>query len=354
MATTKNDASKKVVYNGYDLGFGFVKSVFKTSKGFYKQIFPTDIDKANPHIEIIDKNPIILSKPLDQILSFEADNTRFTIGRGARTEFTVDQFEMLRPIKDLQLMLLGSLAMSSLQYGVTDFYIAYVVPIGLTKTEKERWANFVGTHEVLIHGAIESKVNIKVKYMSFVEQGIASLFDLMYDFNDEGKIVQKTTFGKVGLVDIGTNTVNVAVIDNMKIVHKETYPKSGMYKFIHDFLQELKSRGFNVSKSDIQKMITENNFSIKHISPDTFQEEVVDLNDIAKKIKNELFNDVIRPRISNLLKEYPSIDKIVFTGGGVKVFPQLNNQQFIVPADPQFSNAIGALKMLYLRRQAKA
>jgi activator of 2-hydroxyglutaryl-CoA dehydratase len=101
-------------------------------------------------------------------------------------------------------------------------------------------------------------------------------------------------------------------------------------------------------------MITENNFSIKHISPDTFQEEVVDLNDIAKKIKNELFNDVIRPRISNLLKEYPSIDKIVFTGGGVKVFPQLNNQQFIVPADPQFSNAIGALKMLYLRRQAKA
>ena len=351
----KSNVKGKMAYDGYDLGFGFVKSaVFKNPKDFHKIIFPTDIDRANPHIEIVDRNPIMLSKPLDQILSFETDNIKFTIGRGARTEFTVDEFEMLRPVKDLQLLLLGSLAISALQYGVTDFYITYVVPIGLARTEKNRWNRFAGEHTVLIHGAIESKVNIYIKYMSFVEQGIASLFDLMYEFNEDGKLVQKDSFDKATLIDIGTNTINTAVVENMKVIHKETYLKSGMYKFIKDFSHELKSRGLNVSKTDIQEMIISNNFKIKHISSDTFQEETVDLTDTATEIKKEVYKDVIRPRISNLLKEYPSVGKIIFTGGGVKAFPQLdNNQQFVIPDDPQFSNAIGALKMLYLRRQSR-
>ncbi|MEM3422960.1 MAG: ParM/StbA family protein [Conexivisphaerales archaeon] len=340
----------------YDPGFGFIKAVSYDKKKFRKNIFPSLIDKTGSTPEIVkDKSSIaeiLSSQEIEKYISFEFENIRYSVGNGASAEFSLDQFELLRPSQDLLLLFLANFALFSIKYSINSADFAYVVPVNLLNAEKERLVPLLlGEKSVKVHGIFEKEIKLKVNSVTFVEQGVSSLIDVMYQFDENGDVVLKNKLeGKTAVFDIGTNTLNVVIYENFKLIYKETHPKSGMYKFVEDFVQHAKEKGIVLSKADVQKMMIEQNFVISRISPTTFKQETIDFTDVANSLKEKVFNDILKPRISQVFSEF-SVKNIVITGGGANVFKDLHS--FIIPPDAQFSNALGALKLYKMKVENK-
>ena len=83
-----------------------------------------------------------------------------------------------------------------------------------------------------------------------------------------------------------------------------------------------------------------------------------DVTSEADKIIENTFNSIIKPLIEGILfsevqkMEYQTI-KILFTGGGVKLFAKhlkhfYNMTKIIVPKEPLLANALGAWKIGYI------
>ncbi|MEM3408520.1 MAG: ParM/StbA family protein [Conexivisphaerales archaeon] len=337
-----------------DNGYGYVKTALleEGKSKVHKTIFPSLVDHiSHPYTIIKDTSAFLdpLGKgEIDKHIFFSTKEfPSFSVGRGASAEFSFAlESELIRPLSIVKPLFLSALAINSLKYSVFQAPVIYITPIGMAETERERLSShFVGKHNITVNGIISKNITFNVPSVYFVEQGIASFIDVLYSFKDNGDLQSREINGRTLVLDIGVNTLNIAVLENLRLLYRETFPKLGTYKFIEDLLSLLKSKGIVLTKSEIQDMMQTWTFIVKRISPETLQEEELDLTEFANSEKKKVFKSIIEPRIKTILTDF-QVKNVVLTGGGAKLFNISPN--FIIPEDPQFSNSIGALKMYIL------
>ena len=378
---------KNEIVLGSDPGYGWNKHVFsQLGNGVWdKRIFPslyTEMPTEYPSINPITK-PDPFANDFDRYFKFtvkkdddpNSEEVKFAVGRGVSltTQQRVNEnLSMNRPINMLTNWILSVIAMLATTRSISDYAVAITVPINQVeglKAELKKY-NIKGSYEVSISNEpnfhrIVKHINLRSVYL--LEQAIAAVYNEIIDIDEKtGEIKYKDkslTEKQVAVIDIGTNTINYALIDHMNITAKEIISESGAAKFIKEIQYELLKKQIETSYADIQEgLISDNKFIVSRYDPNTQTIEEIDMTERIQAMKQKAYNSIVKPAIDTFITPYLStkgkIDKIIITGGGVKLFsqflkPLLSFSQVRIPEDPQLANALGAWKIAYMKENEK-
>jgi len=240
------------------------------------------------------------------------------------------------------------------------FIVGWTVPVNLKDNETERIknGNIKGKHTVSLIGPTSGKITkeIEIDKIYVIEQGIAAVIDQSAVIDENGiKMIPGLKNKKIVVIDIGTNTINKIFIDNMEIKDKQRNLETGALSAITRMRDELSKKGFDFSIQQIQEnFFMKRSFYATKVVNNKFLK--TDLKPIIDNVLEKSFKEIIKPTIdsfiSNTLNKQENIDKIIYTGGGVKLFSQFledsfNNSIAIIPEYPQLANALGAWKTAY-------
>ena len=181
----------------------------------------------------------------------------------------------------------------------------------------------------------------KIEHRLTVPEGLSGWIDLCFNFNGDKKSGMPTN--DVGLVDIGGRTTDIAVIVREMEIYTDTISTIPMgYLDVMANLNELINIQYkNTGKfalSDLEKALTARTMEIESGRV----ENIGVLVDQAISIFTaSLFRDV-----SHIIGNAGQLSGTCYFGGGVHHIKETIKEQekVFIPEDPQFCNAIGALK----------
>ncbi len=367
MATNKNFSGEVV---GFDPGYGWIKIVFSTigNSVWDQRIFPSLFDKNPRILEKINNIPDDPYAPdFHQNFVFEIDGEKVAIGNGVvdfASKIANEDFSADRPIEMPKAWLLSTLTMIAATKGQKQFSVGWTVPVNSKKQEIEKIkkANIKGLHHVSMTDLLGNtfSADIEIKSIYVIEQGLAALFNEVYDVNEDGNVVyinKELEARPVTIIDIGTNTINGMLVQNGKILKKERWLESGAANIVIKLREILSQKGFDVAYATIQeRFIIEGKRKVQKYNNGNF--EYIDLTNEIEGVIEETFRKRVEPIINKFIRtsssETENIYKIIYTGGGVKLFApylkeNLLNVQTILPKHPQFANALGAWKTAMAR-----
>ncbi len=350
---------------GFDPGYGWVKIVFSSmgNNVWDQRIFPALYDRNPRVLEKINNIPDDPYSPdFHQNFVFEIDGEKVAIGKGVEnfaSKIANEDFSADRSIEMPKAWLLATIAMIAATKGRKQFVVGWTVPVNLKNQEiqKIKSAEIKGVHHISMSDSSNNtfSTDIEIKSIYIVEQGLAALFNEVYDVDENGNVVyvnKELETKRVVIIDIGTNTINGMVIKNGKIIAKERWLQSGAANIVFNLREVLSQKGYDISYATIQeKFIVEGKRKIQSYKDGKF--DYIDLTSEIEGAIKETFERRVEPIIDKFIRESKSeaedIYKIIYTGGGVKLFaPYLKerflNVQTVLPEHPQFANALGAWK----------
>ena len=363
---------------GSDPGYGWNKHVFSKfgNNVWDSRIFPSLYAENPPKtgIEAIDESdpfaPNFHAYFVFGIRKLDDPNSKmrtFAVGDKVR-DFTSkiihESFAIQRNNTKVIDWIFSIIAMLAATHNTIEYNVGLTVPINEIESIKRylKEYNIKGDYEVSIYNEPNFNITKKITIKSFyvLEQAIAALYNEIYEISEEGVFVYKDkslTKKRIIVIDIGTNTINYALIDNMNIVNKDRFMEAGAAKLIKKIKEEVAlSHRTDMSYSKIQKKLFQNRFIINFYNPKTKIIEDEDITNKIEEIKENIFKTVISPAIDSILTsstgQEGDINKILFTGGGVKLFakflkPQFSSSRVIIPEHPQLANALGMWKSVY-------
>ena len=144
--------------------------------------------------------------------------------------------------------------------------------------------------------------------VKILPQPVGTIFDAVLD-KSGGLAEKELAAGKVAVLDIGRNTVDMALTDSLSFVDRQSvsYDDIGLDDAYRDLSAELKSTlGVNIPPESIEPYLQSGVIKKKSIG----QEKERVFGDQAEKIASRVFNT---------WKEIWDIDKIIITGGGAVI-----------------------------------
>ncbi len=324
---------------GIDIGFGFTKASNGKEQVMFKSIYGDAVDVQfrsdfgnnsfanNLHVTIDDKSYFVGDYAEKQ------SNVR---------QFTLDQEKLLTDfVKILSLTVAG-------RFADRDSAISVVsgLPVAYFKENNKRFARILtGQHNIIYHkpDGSEIKKRIYIKKVRMMPQPLGSFFNLLMD--DKGKIINlDLTKQKVGVVDIGFQTTDFTIFDNLRFIDRGSSTMdtgiSRIFRVIANKLQE--KSGINVELYRLYKAVETGIIKMRGQEYD------------ITKIRDQVFSqsaEIVANDIDRLWTDDWDIDTIILTGGGCselsKYLQPLISGNVIpveVNVDARMNNVYGYLK----------
>ena len=183
----------------------------------------------------------------------------------------------------------------------------------------------------------------RIKEVRVIPQPAGTFYNLILQDNGQAKQDQKYANSKVGIIDIGRYTTDIAVFDHLDYVSALsktiTIGVEYLIKLIADRLDTRIRRGIKLE--EIKKALINNNGYLKRFGQEISIKGAI--SDAILKIQNDLTS-----YIRSVWGIEDDIDHIIITGGGANIFEDMLFTIFNISKkvdNPIFSNAIGYLKV---------
>lgn len=196
----------------------------------------------------------------------------------------------------------------------------------------------------------KSVINPRIIKHNIIAEGVATLYDLMYDFdlNPQIETMNIIDNGSIAIVDIGGRTIDIASVkeggENLYFNYSGT-KEFGALSLIDEVTTLIKYE-CDVDLSSSIQMVE------KIIDKKVYYKAGKEINlqckidTVIKNFADKILNEII-PKI--LSKHKNNVQMIIFTGGGTLLIQDyLNNidhANIRIVDDPQFSNARGMAKV---------
>ncbi len=217
-------------------------------------------------------------------------------------------------------------------------------------------------NEVVVQKKINNLLNINLKCVdssilnpiiknhTVISEAVATLYDVMYDFdlNPKQKMLDIVDSAPVAIIDIGGRTIDIASIreGGETLYHKYSGTKEyGALTLIDEVAKLVKSEcGVDISAHiQLIEQIIKTGIYCK-------AGKNIDLGDKVKQIKDRFAQRIITKIIPDILGTHKNnVQMVLFTGGGSLLIKDhllnLEHDNVVLVDDPQFSNARGMAKV---------
>ena len=206
----------------------------------------------------------------------------------------------------------------------------------------------LGDHEIYsisLDGTVIDTYNFEIEEVKILPQPVGSIFDAV--LGEEGELVKReTAAGKIGVLDIGRNTVDMARTDALSFVDRQStsFDDIGIEDVHKELSLELKARlGVSIPPENLEYYIQKGKIKYKG--------ETVDMEDEIETVL-ESQAEKIFSRVLNNWKDFWELDKIIITGGGAAIMGDYIADAINSPGQVElydgsqatFSNVSGYLK----------
>jgi plasmid segregation protein ParM len=327
---------------GIDVGFGNVKG-------------RTDHSKVDFTSLIGEFSPVKFSSGMEgnadptANMVVEYDGKRWFVGPSALKQSTPhNTIEQSRTVSEEgQILMLGALGL--LAGKETHVNLVVGLPVMHYSDLKESYVQQAsGTHVfnyLNLSGEVKDRKAITVKNLRVLPQPFGTVFDLILD--DSAQIRdKKLASSKIGIIDIGYNTVDLLRADALEYINKRSTSFSGLGMFSgYCTLSELIYKNFKkeIRPEELGPIVQKGTISLfGKLYP-------------IETLKRKAFEITANNIVSRVISFWPDswdLDIIVITGGGGAnlgdmILPELEKRdirQGILSEDPLFSNVNGYYK----------
>lgn len=322
-----------------DVGFGRVKGV--ASNGNQVE-FPSLIGEFHP----VKFSSGMNGDPLSQI-AVEYSGKRKFVGEAALRQSTPQNtIDPERTISEEGLLLLVT-AMTMLTPNCISETINLVVGLPVMHYEKlkQRYIDAVKRVHVVdrlsMSGELISRAFLSVKEVKVLPQPIGTLFDCLFDGQGEVQD-ERLAEGKVGIIDVGYNTLDLARVDNLEFISPRSTSYSGLGMF--SVFQALSFQIFRSFGVEIPPERIEPIFLSKQIR---ISGEVKDVSQLVIDACRQTANQTVSRAVS-VWPDRWELDAVFLSGGGSIYIGDYIAEQLGQNArktdTPGFSNVSGYLK----------
>jgi len=290
---------------GIDIGFGFTKAFNGSQAPMFKSIFGEAVD--------IQFHSNFKSSPMFSTLHVTIDNRSYFVGDYAEKQSNVRQFtlDQERLITDfVKIMALTAAGCSSSERDISTNVVSGL-PVAYFKEHHKRFAKLLtGQHKIIYHQPDGTEIHkqIYIEKVRMMPQPLGSFFDILLDEN--GQIVNEVITGqKVGIIDIGFQTTDYTVFDNLRYIDRgSTTMETGISKFFRVIAGKLQEKsGINVEPFRLYDAVENGIIKMRGQEYD------------ISKIRDSVFSqaaDIIAGDADRLWTDEWDIDTIILTGGG--------------------------------------
>ena len=179
-----------------------------------------------------------------------------------------------------------------------------------------------------------------IQHRLTVPEGLSGWIDMCFNFNGDKKSGMPTN--DVGLIDIGGRTTDIAVVRGLDIYADTISTIPLGYLDVMANLNELINAKYKDSGkfalSDLERALQEKKIEIA-------SGKIEDIGNLADQAIS-IFTDSLFREISGVIGNAGQLSGTCYFGGGVFHIQDIIKKQekVFIPEDPQFCNAIGALK----------
>jgi hypothetical protein len=191
-------------------------------------------------------------------------------------------------------------------------------------------------------GLIERKF-VSVEQARVLPQPFGAFFDLILD--DKGKLTSESedlANGKVGIVDIGYNTLDLARADQLEYINPRStsFAGQGIFSAFQALSSELyRSFKVEIPPERIEPIVRSGRIKVAGKETPIFIQQETAFKEAAAQIIS---------RIKSLWPDRWELDRILLAGGGSillgKYLQAEFSEQAVIAADPAFANVNGYLK----------
>lgn len=321
---------------GIDLGYGYVK----VTDGQNEFVFPSTVGVSTD----LRFNSLLLNfkKPTDNLV-VTVDNKKYFIGDLAiRQSPIVSRSLGKNRVEDInaKVLLLAGLALF-VENTEQRFNVVTGLPVDYYQLYKDDWALLMqGTHAVKFGtGGDEKPMLISIEKLQLIPQPFGTLYD--HRLNAEGGLAETENENlKIGIVDVGYKTTDLALADGLEFVGKQStsieIAMSTAYNIIAQRIQEK----YKVEKEnyELDKIIESGILRVAGVPYDISDYKKEAFSQVADKIATEV----------NSIWDKRELDVIMLTGGGGHSIAEYFLPKFpqsVLVKGPQMANVRGYLKL---------
>ena len=321
---------------GIDLGYGYVK----VTDGQKEYLFPSTVGLGTE----LKFNSLLLNfkKPTDNLV-ITVDNKKYVVG-----DLAIRQSQMVtrslgrNRVEDIsaKVLLLAGLALFA-ENGEQKFNVVTGLPVDYYQLYKDDWALLMqGTHAIKFGSGSEERPKIiTIDNIQMIPQPFGTLYDRKLD--SEGTLLENELAGlKVGIVDIGYKTSDLALADDLEFVGRQSISSEIAMSTAYNLIAQKIQEKFKLEKEtyEMDKIVESGVVRVAGVPHDIseFKKEAFSL--LADKIATEV----------NSIWDKREIDVILLTGGGGKAISEYFLPKFpqaVLVNGPQFANVRGYLKL---------
>lgn len=250
-----------------------------------------------------------------------------------------------RTVTDEGMTLLAA-AMALLADGsATNTNMVVGLPVRHFETLKNQYIKQVLTLHAIdlltLTGGLSERKYVSVEQAKVLPQPFGAFFDLILD--DKGKLTQEDLAkGKVGIVDIGYNTLDLARADQLEYINPRStsFAGQGIFSAFQALSGELyRSLKVEIPPERIEPIARSGRIKVAGKETSIFIQQETAFKEAAAQIIS---------RIKSLWPDRWELDQILLAGGGAillgKYLQAELGDQAVIAADPAFANVNGYLK----------
>jgi plasmid segregation protein ParM len=321
---------------GIDIGYGYVKA----SDGEKEYLFPSTVGVGTD----LKFNSLLMNfkKPTDNMV-ITVDNKKYFVGELAIRQSPMVLRSMGRNrIEDNSARVLLLTALALFMDGTEQqFNVVTGLPVDYYQMYKDDWAQIMqGTHAVRFGtGADEKAILITIDKIQMIPQPFGTLYDRRLD--NEGNLVQNELSGlKIGIVDIGYKTSDMAMADDLEFVGKKSLSSEFAMSTAYNIIAQKVQEKYKIGKEnyELDKVIEGGVLRVAGVPHDITEIKKDALGSLADILITEV----------NSIWDRRELDVIMLTGGGGKAISEYflpRFQQGFLVNGPQFANVRGYLKL---------
>ncbi len=322
-----------------DVGFGRTKAV--SSHGEHYD-FPSLIGEFKPVIFSAGME----NSPLTSRLAISTDRKDWFVGEAAIKQSTPQNtIDSQRTVAKEGIVLLLTALTILARKSPELINLVTGLPVSHYQRFKERYLSAIGcahfTDLLSPSGKIVKSVLLSVEAVRVIPQPMGTYFDAILD--DDGQLIEnRMAAGKVGIIDIGYNTLDLARVDGLEFVNTRSasFSRLGIFNSFQNLSTELyRNLSLEVPPERMEPLVRANEVMIagKAVSIDLMRQAA--------------FQNAAEQIVSRVKSTWPDrweLDRILLTGGGALLLSDyllpVFEGQAVLASSPAYANVSGYLK----------
>lgn len=226
------------------------------------------------------------------------------------------------------------------------------LPPGSYYDKNKQKAQLAGNYQVTVfqNGTPKTlEFVVPLEHIRVVPEGFGTICSFVLD--EDGRMIDDTLFKNVvGIVDVGTLTYDLIMMDKLQLVRRSTDSFNGALNIVHKRIKEYASKmGVDIPDYKLDQCL-KNRYFLKDGKPESL---IIVIETAAKELAQ-----AIEARILSLWNDGNDVEYILLTGGGASlaydyIIEKFGQRVYIVEDMPHFANCEGAWRYLQLKIAAQ-